>query len=158
MQDYASGGRTNAATDAAANAIVAQLWNPSSTVPLYVREISVFKTAAGGNESLAVVRTSARGATPGSTITPGIAQHKDRVQAPASAAVIETSNMATEATIDGQQLAKRAILAGLVGAGIVWTFVTPITVRPGAGIAIAQLTTALAVPICEVNFDWSEPF
>lgn len=157
MPRYAAGGRTNAVTDAAANAIVAQLWNPSSTRSLQVFEVSIFKTAAGGNEDLAVVRASARGATPGSTITPGIAQDFERAVAPVTGAVIETSNFGTEPTIDGVAFGKRWMAPAVLASGIVWTFASGITVLPGAGLAIAQLTSALAVPVADVNFIWSEP-
>lgn len=157
MPRYSAGGRTNAVTDAAANAIVAQLWNPSTSRTLQVDRVALFKTAAGGNEDLALTRTSARGATPGSTITPGIAQDHQRAVAPPSGAVIETANFATEPTIDGVAIDIRWITAALVGSGLVWTPPEPISILPGAGIAIAELTTTLAVPVCNVLFSWTEP-
>lgn len=153
---YGAGGRMNAVTDAAANAIIAQLWNPSSARAIKVARCYIDKTAAGANEDLAPVRTSARGATPGSTITPGIAQHFRRAVAPPSGAVIETSNFATEPTIDGVAIAERVMAINLAAWMMVWQFPEPITVLPGAGLAIAQLTTALAVPVCNVGFIWLE--
>lgn len=153
---YSAGGRMNAATDAAANAIIAQLWNPSSTRTIKVVRCYISKTAIGGNEDLAPVRTSARGATPGSTITPGIAQHFRRAVAPPSGAVIETSNFATEPTIDGVAIAERVLSINLAAWTMVWQFPEPLAVLPGAGLAIAELTTALAVPISDVGFTWLE--
>lgn len=153
---YTAGGRTNAVTDAAANVIVAQLWNPSSTRSIEVVRCCVSKTAAGGNEELAPVRTSARGATPGSTITPGIAQHHGRAVAQPSVSVIETSNFATEPTIDGVAIAERVMAINLAAWTMVWQFPEPIIVLPGAGLGIAELTSALAVPVCNVTFSWLE--
>lgn len=153
---YSAGGRTNAATDAAANAIVGQIWNPSTTRTIKVVRAVIVKTLAGGNEDLAPVRTSARGATPGSTITPGIAQHFRRAVAPPSGAVIETSNFGTEPTIDGVAIGERPLAINLAAWVMVWQFPEPIAVLPGAGLAIAELTTALAVPICNIGFTWLE--
>lgn len=153
---YTAGGRMNAVTDAAANSILAQLWNPSSTRSIEVVRCSVGKTAAGGNEELGPVRTSARGATPGSTITPGIAQHHGRAVAPPSGAVIETSNFATEPTIDGVNIAERVMAIALIAWTMVWQFPEPILVLPGAGFAIAELVTTTAVPVCNVTFSWLE--
>src|SRR5262245_52398878 len=95
---YRVGGRT-AATAATANHVAAQLWNASSTVPLWVRELHISSTTAGAS-NIGVNRSNARGATPTATVTPDIDNDVEKALAPPSTAVLELATFGTQPTLD----------------------------------------------------------
>lgn len=126
------------ATAATANHVLAQLWNPSSTRAVWVTAISLANTTTTACHT-AVGRTSARGATPTSTVTPTIASDFQRIISPQSAAVLELATFGTQPTLDGVPL-YRFPPAAATGAGFVIPFESKdcqgIEILPGAGLAI----------------------
>lgn len=149
---WAIGGR-GLATAATANHCLAQLWNPSSTVPVYVTGFSYAVTAAAvGN--LAIQRSSARGATPTSTVTPTIASDYERKIIPPSVAVLELATFGTQPTLDGVPLFKWNNPAA-IGSGAIVPFETKdipgIKILPGAGLCIAT-PVAVVHPVADVTF------
>ena len=154
MIRYSVGGRMNAATTAATDDVAFQLWNPSTTKTIYCQEVHYAKTAATADGEK-LIRSSARGATPGATLTPDIDNDYNRAIAPVSACVLETANFATEPTLQGPALAQTNLPAA-IGAGFLWVF-------GGDGIAIPQSTglcvaspTAVIIQIADGTFVWEE--
>lgn len=154
MIRYSVGGRMNAATTAATDDVAFQLWNPSTAKAIYAQEVHFFKSAATA-DGQKLIRSSARGATPGATLTPDIDNDYNRAVAPVSAAVLETSNFATEPTLAGPAIAQTNLPAA-IGAGFIWVF-------GGDGIAVPQSTglcvaspTAVIIQIADGTFVWDE--
>jgi hypothetical protein len=140
---WSIGGRS-AATAATANHVGAQLWNASTTRPVWVTGIALAQTVATvSNPSLR--RSSARGATPATTVTPTIASHWERVIIPPSVAVLELALFTTQPTLDGPALFKWNNPAA-IASGFIVPFETRdlqgIEILPGAGLCI---TTEVAV-------------
>jgi len=148
-----AGGRMNANTDAAADAIAFVIRNASTSKTIYVREIWGAVTAAT-TAQLGLVRTTTNGTTPGATVTPDIDNDTQRAVAPVSAAVLESSNFATEPTVAGPYMARTNTPAA-IGAGFLWVFNTPIAVPQSTGLAVVA-TTAVLVPIFDFTFIWDE--
>ena len=143
----------NAATTAAANDVAAHLWNASTTKTIYVREIWYAKSAATA-DSIMLSRSTTIGTTPGATITPDIDNDTQRAVAPVSAAVLYTSNFATEPTLATPALAQTNLPAA-IGAGFIWVFNTPIAVPQTTGLALAS-PIATIIQIADVTFVWDE--
>lgn len=153
MIRYSTGGRS-ASTAATADQAGAALWNASTAKSIFAKEIHWFKTSATA-DGLQVIRTTNRGTTPGSTVTPDIDNDYNRAVAPVSGALLDLAAWATYPTVAGPPLA-RTNLPAAVGAGVMWVF-------GGDGIAIPQSTglavatpTALALIAGDVTFVWEE--
>jgi hypothetical protein len=143
------------ATAATADLVIAELWNPSSTKSLFVRELGVFKTTAGAADRPKLRRSTARG-TAGSTVTPGAANHHaGGVTAPATGAVLDINvftGVPTLATGDLHQ----AVLSAGVGGGLIWNFGDEaLEVPAGKGLCLCT-GSALAFPVSTVYFGWAE--
>ncbi len=152
MSDYAVGGRSSA-TAATANHAGAALWNPHSTIPLRVTEIAWSKTVATA-DNLAIMRITARG-TAGSTVTPTIVNDFLRGVAPPSGALLDLAAYTVQPTLDGSLYLYRWNLPAAVGAGIFWTFRTPLRVPPGTGLALVTPPGTVLQP-ADVTFAWTE--
>jgi hypothetical protein len=153
---YRVGGRS-AATAATANHCAAQLWNPSTTVPLWIREIHVASTTAGVS-NLAVNRSTARGATPATTVTPDIDNDVEKALAAPSVAVLELALFTTQPTIAAPDM-ERWNLPAVIGAGVMWIFGGrgdgAIKVGPGLGICV-NTPVAVILPASDFTFVWEE--
>ena len=141
------------ATAATINHVLAQLWNPSSTVPIFVTGVGLASTAAtAGNYKLQ--RSSARGTVPTSTVTPTIVSDFERKIAPPSGAVLELATFTTQPTLDGVPNFQWPTPAA-IGAGFMSPFETKdipgIKILPGAGLCIANLTAAIN-PVSDITF------
>jgi hypothetical protein len=150
-------GARSSATAATANHVAAQLWNPSSGVPLWVREIHVASvTAAVSNTSIA--RSNARGATPTTTTTPDIDSDSEKALAPPSGAVLETATFGTQPTLDTPAL-ESWNLPAVIGAGMMFVFGErgrgAIKVPPGAGLCV-YTPVAVALVSSDFTFVWEE--
>jgi hypothetical protein len=149
---WAIGGR-GLATAATANHVLAQLWNPSSTRSVFVTGISLAQTAAVVSNS-SVRRSSARGATPTSTVTPTIANDYERKIIPPTVAVLELATFGTQPTLDGPELFKWNEPAA-IGSGFMIPFETKdvqgIQVLPGAGLTIST-PVAVIHQVADVTF------
>ena len=149
---YGVGGRS-AATAATANHAAVGLWNPSSTVRLYVVQIHCSKTVATvDNHQLR--RISARG-TAGSTVTPAAADSFDARVAPPSGALLDLAAYSAQPTlISGSMM--RTHLPAAIGAGYMWVFEgNPLVVPPGEGIAIVTPVAVVLQP-SDFSFIWEE--
>lgn len=143
----------SAATAAAADNAVAQLWNPSSGKRIVVQEIHIAKTTAGAADRPKLRRTSARG-TASATVTPGAAQDNSGDQvAPVSGFLLDLafSVQPTFKTGDGRQF----VIPAAVGAGLMWVCQVGIEIAEGEGLAVVT-GSALAFPVSTVTFIVSE--
>ena len=111
---YSVGGRS-AATAATANHVAVQLWNPSTDNPILVVEIRASQnSAAVANHMLS--RSSGRGATPTSTVTPDIDSQYERFLTQPSVSVLELATFGTQPTLATPPLEQTSLPAA-VGAG-----------------------------------------
>lgn len=89
MSRYAAGGRSTAANTAAVGDPLALLWNPSASVSIFLREFRYARTVATAGGPLALARVTARGSSPGATVTPDIDSDFEKALAPPSGALID---------------------------------------------------------------------
>src|SRR5207344_2116134 len=94
---YVAGGRT-VATAATINHVAAQLWNPSTTMPIYVKQFWVVTTSATVS-NLAINRSTNKGATPTTTVTPDIDNDIENYVAPVTASILELATFTTQPTL-----------------------------------------------------------
>lgn len=138
-------------TAAAADNAIAQIWNPSSSKSIFVREIHVFKTGAGAADIPRIRRSSARG-TASTSYTLDATNHADHAAAPVSGMIHDLA-FSAQPTFLGTSL--RGLMGGLtpgsIGAGLMWVFETPVQVKAGNGLVIVT-GSALAYPISEAVF------
>lgn len=152
MNRYAVAGRP-AATAATANHVAAQLWNPATTISIYVYEIHWAQS--GATVSLPVLqRSSARGNTPSATETPDADSDFEGGAAPPSGTVLELATFSTQPTL-ATPILLRWGTAAVAGPGWMWIFPKPIRVRPGTGLCIAT-PTATVLAAGDVTFVWEE--
>jgi len=149
---YALGGRT-VATAATANHVAAQLWNPSTTIPIWVRQLWVCSTTAGVS-NLAVNRSNARGATPTATVTPDIDSDLEKYVTPTTATVLELATFGTQPTLDAPAMF-RWNLPAVIGAGFIFVWDPPIKVPPASGLCL-YTPTAVILPASDITFVWDE--
>lgn len=146
---YYVGGRMNAATAATLRHCAAQLWNPDAADRINVQEIWVCDTAASV-ANIALARSTARGATPGATVTPDLDNAINRGKVPNSASVLELAAFGTQPTMDASDLF-RWNLPAAIGAGVQLPLGRPIEVPPGTGLCVIT-PTAVVFPICDLTF------
>lgn len=160
MQRYSVGGRS-AITDATLDGVAASLWNPSSTRSLWVAEIWCTKTVATADHHK-IVRSSTRGTTPGSTVTPDADNAYSRQATPPTGALLDLANFATEPTLQGPELA-RTMLPAAIGAGFAFVFGggvpgQGIEVPAGTGLVVAvpEIGTEVAIQVSDFTYVWDE--
>lgn len=146
-------GRMNAATVATLDHVAAQLWNPHTTNRIRVYEIEIADTVATA-VNIGLRRSTARGATPGATVTPTIASDLERAIAPPSGAVLELAAFGTQPTLEGVNL-WRWYLAATAGSAVILPIPEGIVVPPAAGLCITT-PVAAAFPISDISFAWEE--
>jgi hypothetical protein len=133
---------------------IAQLWNPSSAVHLFVTQVHAVKITATGLNILVLRRSSARG-TAGSTITPtAINDHGHRL-APPSGALLDLAAFSVQPTLDALNLFNWALPAA-IGSGVIWTFAEPIRVQAGDGLVLTQGNAVASDVGGRVTFSWME--
>jgi hypothetical protein len=150
--EFVLSGRS-AATAATANHVAAQIWNPSTSRPIWVTQISMFiRTAAVGN--LAIKRSSARGATPATSVVAAASNDLDGDTAPVSAAAAEFALFTTQPTLTGNILWDYNFPAA-VSAGFQTRFDNPnrhgIKVAPGTGLCL-YTPDAVILPAADISF------
>jgi len=152
---YSVRGRS-AATAATADHAIAALWNPHATARIKIVSFAVFKQGGAGTagDSIRLRRITARG-TPGSTVTPGIAQHSERGIAPPSGALLDLAAYSVQPTLDTVDLGIGWTAPAVQGAGIVLPVPGGLVLPPGSGVAIVQVA-ATAWPASEITFYWLE--
>jgi hypothetical protein len=148
---YIVHGKT-AATAATIDHALAQLWNPSTAYRLRVKEVWVFKQAAGAADEPVLRRATARG-TAGSTVTPTIVNNDERALAPPSGALLDMAAFTVQPTLEALGVAG-GVLPAAIGTGYMWIFQN-LVVPPGNGLVITT-GIALAFPVSRVTFLWDE--
>jgi hypothetical protein len=142
-------------TAATAEHAISSIWNPSSSIPIWVQQIHVVKITALGMNVLQVRRATARG-TPGSTITPTIVNDQDRDLAPPSGVLIDLAAFSVQPTLEALLLAGWALPAA-IGSGVMWVFPHPgIQVPPGSGLVVAQVNAVASDVGARHTFFWKE--
>lgn len=135
----------SANTAATANHVAAQLWNPSSNRPVWVSAIALAQRAATVS-NIALKRSTARGATPTTTVTPTIASDYEREISPPSAAVLELATFGTQPTLEGVPLFSWNDPAA-VASGFIIPFETKdlqgIKILPGAGLCLYTIDAVI---------------
>jgi hypothetical protein len=153
---YRVSGRS-AATAATLNHVAGQLWNPSTTVPIWVRELHVVVTTAAA-ANIGLQRSTARGATPGSTVTPDIDSDIENALSPPSASVLELATFGTQPTLATPAF-ENWYLPAVAGGGVMFVFGErgrgAVKVKPGNGLCV-YTTQAAIFPASDVTFVWEE--
>ena len=139
-----------------ANEAAAHLWNPSSTISLYlVRTDIMVSETTGGFSRQYLVRTTTQGTTPGSTVTPDADNAFDRRAAPPSGALVYTGNFNTTPVASAQSIATFTS-DRRYGELKVWTFPgRGIRIPPGQGIGWFALG-GLSSTLRQFGFTWDE--
>ncbi len=136
------------ATTAVANQVAAQLWNPSTTRACWVTQISVFQTGAVVS-NLAVKRSTVKGATPTTTVTPTIANDWERKIIPPTVAVLELATFTTAPTLDGTPLFQ-ANNPATAGSGFILPFESAgtdgIEIPPASGLCVYTPVAVILQP------------
>lgn len=143
------------ATAATADNAITALWNPSTADPLFVLQVHLMKTAAGGTDIPRIRRITAEGTTV-VTFSPGIQHEWSRQIAPPSSARL-IGDWSAEPTIEGtasRGLAS-AVIPATAGAGMIWVFRRPIKIDPGAGLAVVT-GSAVSFAVSQATWVWEE--
>lgn len=130
----------------AANVIIAQLWNPHASRRIKVVEVSYGISGDTGSSTVdwVIQRTSARGATPAATATPGAVDADDNAAAPPSGAVLEFATFGTPPTAVSPPLYAplvQVMAATATQPFFLAPFPRGIWVPPGTGLAVAYVST-----------------
>lgn len=140
---------------ATADLAITALWNPSTDDCLYVHQIFLMKTAAGGADIPRLRRITTEGTTV-VTFTPGIQHEWSRQIAPPSGARL-IGDWSAEPTLEGTagRGIVSAVIPGTAGSGMIWVFRRPIKIPAGMGLALVT-GSALAFPISQATWVWEE--
>lgn len=153
MKDKFSVSGLTGATAVAADNAIASLWNPSTAKRIFVEDVWVFKTTAGGIDRPKLRRISAKG-----TITTEVAVaagngHDGDLVAPVSGALLDLVFSAQPTFVAGDL--PQGFMPATIGAGFMFRFDTPIEIPEGGGLALAT-ASALAFPVSVVTFGYWE--
>jgi hypothetical protein len=138
MEFYVRGFGAN--TTATADMAVGQLWNPSGSRRICVRECAAFQNGQASPTAgypFYITRTTARG-TAGSTVTPDADNSGDGVTAPVSGALLDVSLFSVQPTFASPALKCPTLLHTGAGGGFIERFTPGVAVLPGTGLAIVQ--------------------
>ena len=118
-------------TSSVINTVEVQLWNPSTTVPVYLIELHL---VAQGNALAWMKRVTVRG-TPGATVTPDIDNAVALTAAPASGTVIDRGP--SGGTLSSSPMDHISVITN---AYVQIFFADPIVIPPGDGLCLANAT------------------
>ena len=119
---------------------------------LYVWEITCYYVAATGY--VGVRRSTARGATPASTVTPDADNAVDGRAAPVSGALLDLGAFGTQPTVIVNMRLYRGGGPTNVGQALGLFFPIPIGVPPSTGLCIT--TSSAAILNLDTTFVWEE--
>lgn len=139
----------NAATAATIDHAIAQLWNPSTSKRLWVREIHIFKQAVGAADEPTLRRSTARG-TAGSTVTPTSVNEREQIANPPSGFLLDLAAFTVQPTLAASAL-ESCVIPAAIGAGIMWAWSEPWEIPAGQGLVITT-GIALAFPVSRITF------
>ena len=150
---YSLGAGFSATNTVNAGEVIAQLWNPSSSVPLYVVRITLTATVLAGDVQLR--RSSAKGTT-GTFITGAAGDSFDaRIASPSLAELAVASGITAEPTLIAGSM-PLATLGTIAGSEVDVSFEhQPITVPPGEGLCLVQKGTGGTMSRM-ASFTWDE--
>lgn len=136
MRRYSIGNATAAASDAGES--VTALWNPSSTISVFVTNVEiVVTTAVTGGTRIDLERLTAIG-TAGATTTPDADSDYKGQGAPPSGATHRKANWSADTTKATPPLLS-AHIGNPVGSSVNWWFPVPIEVPPGTGLGVSAV-------------------
>jgi hypothetical protein len=145
MDRYGLSGPT-AATAATVDNAIFQIWNPSTTRSIFVKEIHLFKTTAGAADIPNIRRTSAKGTVTTSFVSAIEADFSHGLAPPSVAEInLVFSGQPTFAGTSARGLAGVCVPAA-IGAGLMWVFEEPITVKSATGLCVCT-GSGLAFPV-----------
>lgn len=143
-------------TTATADHTISEIFNNSTSIPIWVTQVHVVKLTAVGINVLRLRRSTAKG-TPGSTITPTIVNDHDRDIAPPSGVTIELAAFSVQPTLEALSLGPSWILPAAVGSGVMWVFAGEgIQVPPTTGLCVTQENAIASDVGSKHNYFWSE--
>jgi hypothetical protein len=136
-----------AATAATAGNAIAQVWNPSASRSIVVKELSLaFPAAPAAGAGFITRRSTARG-TATATVTPGADHHDARLYAPNSGFLIDTA-FSAQPTLAAAELSPSWVFAAVAGSGLIYPIPEGITIPPGTGLVLVN-RAAIAVAAAE---------
>ncbi len=147
-------GRT-AATTAAADVAIAQLWNPHASMRLMIWEMWLCANVApAASAGFYIRRTTARG-TAGSTVTPAAVNDTEGALATVSGALLDLAAFTVQPTFAALPAMGAWTIGAASGSGVMIPFPRGIEVPAGAGLALAT-TQAVAITVSDVVFVFQE--
>lgn len=130
-----------AATAAASNLASGQLWNASG-LPVYLKELWLFKRTSGGNEFGRICFTSARGTqTTSEAVNSSHCMGLPKVAPPGSINI--DGDFSAEPTQDPDWVGAYA-LPDAIGASVILVWPDPIIIPSGSGLAVVSNANANA--------------
>lgn len=144
------------ATTAVLERALAQVWNPSGSRGIWLREVAVVATAApGAGASLHIRRSTARG-TATLTSTPAIAHDDERKAAPPSGFLLD-GTFSAEPTMEALPAGFDWVYAAVAASGILYPISgRGIYIPAGSGIVLAN-AAAIIFPISAVSVVVDDP-
>lgn len=135
-RQFSVGGQS-VSTTAAADEVLAHLWNPDATRSLWLTEASyTILVAATALDPIRLCRTTTVGTTPGVTVTPDLDNDFEREVTPDTGAILHMANFATEPILALPDLRRVSFPITSDGHNMVWLF-DGLRVPPGTGIGFA---------------------
>lgn len=136
-----------AATDAHC---ILEVWNPHSTRPVTVKEIMFLATTAPAAGAGFVTRRSTAKGTAGSTITPTIEHHTERLAAPDTAFTLEIAAFSAQPTLAAGELGPAWLFPATIASGALIPVVTPVGIRIPGGQGLCFVNRAAVIfPVSE---------
>lgn len=144
-------------TTAAADELLCNLWNPSSSRSLWVLEYQCHLSGViAALDPWRFCRTTTIGTNPGGVATPDLDNDWEREITPQTGAVLYISNWTTEPVLALPELVRYATPTTSSNHGCTWLFGEEgIRVPPGTGLGVST-TGAVAAPQVEQSFRFRE--
>jgi hypothetical protein len=155
MDQYTVSGICGAATAATVDLAICNLWNPSTTLPIYVNQVHYVKFTATGINVPRLSHTTTIG-TPATTVTPTITNEHDTSLAPPSTVALGLGLYSVEPTKVSALREHSWIVPAAVGSGVMWVFEKPLMVKAGTGLCICSGTAVASDVGAVVAFTWME--
>lgn len=134
---------------------IGALWNPSSTIPVWLELIVFITSDTSRTQAYNLRRVTARG-TPGSTTTPDVDNDVDLQVAPPSGLVLDLPPYSVLPTEDASILEqiRGYDTAPENGSGVIIELDPPIKIPPGTGLMLRNSNDPFGAG--DMTFTWSE--
>lgn len=117
---------------------IVQIWNPSTTRPISLLEVSYFAVGTpGAGMGFITRRSSARG-TAGSTVTPGVPNHSRNLAAPDSAFLIDLAVFTVQPTLVSGDLSPQWCAPAIAACGVILPIPRGIEIPPATGLVFVN--------------------